>query len=56
MGAADGYNPNGGGALDRWTAAEGRRGARAAQERLEVDLQHMDDEVGGQIKVRSCCG
>ena len=51
MGQPDGRNPNGGGALQRWEEAEGRRGARAAQERLEMNLRAMDEEVSRQIKV-----
>mmetsp|Transcript_9727 Transcript_9727/g.22202 ORF Transcript_9727/g.22202 Transcript_9727/m.22202 type:complete len:654 (-) Transcript_9727:292-2253(-) len=50
MGAVDGYNPNGGGALGRMEQANMRADARAAREQLEIALNHMDSAVLGQIQ------
>jgi len=50
MGALDGHNPNGGGALLKLEQAEERRGAKAAHERLTMGLQFLDDTVLTQIQ------
>lgn len=50
MGVLDSYNPNGGGALERGVEAEARAGGVAAYQQLNIALDHMDQQVLGNMR------
>jgi len=50
VGPLDHYNPNGGGALQRYEEAEERAGGMAAFEQLNIALHEMDKTVMSDIK------
>lgn len=50
MGPLDGYNPNGGGALEREEEAEARAGGVAAYQQLNIAMDHMDNTVSANLR------